>query len=73
MTEYIPSIRCTTSNGGCGNDGSWRVTIDDKGERIIIDCTNCRYRESLPLGEFNESDWKFQRKRLEEKGEKVVR
>ena len=45
----INSIRCPTDNGGCGKNDNWRVALDHKSSRIILDCSSCNYRHSFPL------------------------
>ncbi|KKN10562.1 hypothetical protein LCGC14_1035500 [marine sediment metagenome] len=45
----INSIKCPTDNGGCGKDDNWRVALDRKTGRIVLDCGSCSYRHSFPL------------------------
>jgi hypothetical protein len=48
--QALNSIRCPEQNGGCGEDGAWRVALDRLNERVIADCQACgNYRVSLPL------------------------
>lgn len=40
-------LKCPESNGGCGEYGSFSIAI--KYRRIILDCSNCEHRLSLPF------------------------
>jgi hypothetical protein len=48
MRKSIPSMKCPTTNGGCGKEDGFRVAVDRGSHRVIVDC-QCGHRISLPL------------------------
>ena len=45
----LASLNCPTTAGGCGSDDRWRVTLDRSAEQVILVCTGCGHRLTVPL------------------------
>lgn len=39
----LSSLKCPKENGGCGQSNMWCATLDRESNRIILNCTNCKY------------------------------
>jgi hypothetical protein len=48
MRKGVPTMKCPTANGGCGENDRFKVAIERSSRRVILDC-QCGHRISLPL------------------------